>query len=162
MHQGGYYIEPGEIINTSIPDAHGYNNNNIKVAGSPNPLIGPFLVRDAKPGDTLAVTIQSIKPNRDTGFACKDFHPHIHNPTLPLSSRRKEYVTWHVDSTENILKPDSNYFPNSDIKLPIKPVLGCLGVASNKKVSHLSIESGIYGGNMDVKAKLKCPTLWQS
>ena len=149
VHQGGYWLEPGEIISTYLPDAHGFDANNVRVAGLPNPLVGPFLVRGAKPGDTLIVNIRSLTPNRTTGFACKNIHPNIQNPPLPLTFRRKEYVAWYVDPSEKVVRPNDSYFPNHEINLPLLPVLGCLGLALNKDDFSSSNDCGMYGGNMD-------------
>ncbi len=149
VHEGGYYIEPGETIYTWMPDAHGYDSKYNKVAGSPNPLIGPFLIKGAKPGNTLVINIYSLKPNRESGFASKDFHPNIHNPPLPLSTRRKDYVLWNIDLLGKNLKPDKKYFPNYEINIPIHSVLGCIGLASKRGVFYPSIECGMFGGNMD-------------
>ena len=35
----------------------------------PNPLTGPFFVRGAEPGDTLAVDILSVRPDRAYGYS---------------------------------------------------------------------------------------------
>ena len=149
FHQGGYSIDPGEIIHTSLPDAHGYDSLMVQVAGSPNPLAGPFLVRGAQPGDTLIVSIHTLTPNRESGFSCKDIHPNLHNPPLPPSERRREYVTWQIDASRNEVHPVGEYFPNPDFRLPVSPVLGCIGVVLNQNEFFPSADCGIYGGNMD-------------
>ena len=149
VHQGGCLIDPGTTIFTWLPDAHGFDSRMVQVAGSPNPLVGPFLVQGAKPRDTLIVTIHSLTPNRENGFACKDIHPNMHNPPLPLSARRREYVMWQIDSSRNVVRPIGEYFSNRDIKLPLDPVLGCIGVALNQNEFFPSTDCGIYGGNMD-------------
>ncbi len=149
LHPGGYLINPGEIIDTWFPDAHGFDSHLVQVAGTPNPLAGPFLVNGAKPGDTLIITIHSLTPNRESGFSCKDIHPNLHNPPLPLSERRKEYVTWQIDLFRNEVRPMVDYFPNPDFNLPVDPVLGCIGVASSQNDFFPSADCGVYGGNMD-------------
>ena len=149
VREGGFWVEPGDLVSTQIPDAHGFDANNQKVAGSPNPLAGPFLVKGAIPEDTLRVMIHSLTPNRQQGFACKDFHPNVHNPPLPLSARRKEYVNWEINITKNIVMPDKQYFPDKPIELPLRPVLGCIGVAPGTSDQAASKECGNFGGNMD-------------
>jgi len=149
LHQGGYLIDPGEIINTSFPDAHGYDSKMVQVAESPNPLAGPFLVKGAQPGDTLAVSIHSLTPNRDSGFSCKDIHPNLHNPPLPLSERRREYVSWQIDASRKKARLAEEYFPNPDFHLPVSAVLGCIGVAYNRQEYIPSADCGSFGGNMD-------------
>jgi amidase len=149
LHQGGYQIDPGEIIQTWFPDAHGFDSRMTKIAGSPNPLVGPFLVKGAKPGNTLIVTIHSLTPSRESGFSCKDIHPNLHNPPLPLSARRREYISWQIDSSRNEVRPLGNYFAKSDFALPLEPLLGCIGVAQNQNKFFPSGDCGVFGGNMD-------------
>ena len=149
LHQGGYLINPGEVINTSIPDAHGFDSHMIQVAKAPNPLVGPFLVKGAQPGDTLLVNIHSLTPNRESGFSCKDIHPNLHNPPLPLSERRREYVTWQIDVSGKKTHLLGEYFPNPDFYLLVSPILGCIGVAFNRHGFISSADCGNYGGNMD-------------
>ena len=149
VREGGFWVEPGEMIAIQIPDFHGFDANNEKVAGSPNPLAGPFLVKGAMPGDTLRVLIHSLAPNRRQGFACKDLHPNVHIPPLPLSARRKEYVNWEINTTNHTVKPDTQYFPGCPIELPLRPVLGCIGVAPGVSDRAPSNDCGNFGGNMD-------------
>lgn len=149
VREGGFWVEPGELVSIQIPDAHGYDANNDEVAGSPNPLAGPYLVRGAKPGDTLKVVIHSLYPNRKNGFACKDLHPNVHNPPLPISARRKEYVNWQIDQSKNTVIPDKQFFPDYTIELPLRPVLGCIGVAPGHSTHAASKDCGNFGGNMD-------------
>ena len=149
VREGGYWVEPGEMISISIPDAHGFDANNDQVADPPNPLAGPFLVRGAEPGDTLKVTIHTLSPNRTNGFASKEIHPNVLNPPMPLSARRKEYVTWQIDSSRDLVTPDQQYFPNVAVSLPLRPVLGCIGVAPGAQEHAPSKNCGVYGGNMD-------------
>jgi len=33
--EGGFWVEPGDLVSIQIPDAHGFDANNEKVAGSP-------------------------------------------------------------------------------------------------------------------------------
>jgi amidase len=149
LHQGGYQIKPFEIIHTWFPDAHGYDSAMVLVAGSPNPLAGPFLVKGAEPGSTLIVTIHSLSPSRDSGFSCKDIHPNLHNPPLPISARRREYVSWKIDPSENEVRSVGDFFTKSDFSLPLEPLLGCIGVAQNQNDFIPSGDCGIFGGNMD-------------
>lgn len=120
-----------------------------RVAEGPNPLTGPFYIRGSQPGDTLSVTIHSIIPNRSTGFACKDIHPNLYDPPLPSSARRREYVTWKIDTDRGTTSPPSEYFTGRRVELPLKPVLGCIGLPLNSDERFRSIDCGIFGGNMD-------------
>lgn len=120
-----------------------------QVAGRPNPLTGPFYINGALPGDTLSVTIHSLIPNRSTGFACKDFHPNLYDPPLPDSARRRDYVTWQIDLEMGTVNPPDEYFPGRKVGFPMKPVLGCIGLAAGNVEKINSTDCGMFGGNMD-------------
>src|SRR5690625_3036812 len=64
-HQPVMHIKDGDSVVTTTIDSHGYDQNLNKVSSSPNPMTGPFYVENAEPGDTLAVTFEYMKPNRD-------------------------------------------------------------------------------------------------
>lgn len=74
-------IKSGDIVVTTTRDARGLDeklepiletqkqrsdDTSLRAA---NPLAGPIYVEEAKPGDTLAVTIQKIKLNRDYAWS---------------------------------------------------------------------------------------------
>ncbi len=142
-------IEPGTIVSTSFPDFHGQDASMNPIAGQPNPLVGPFYVPGAMPGDTLSVTLHTLQPNRTLGFACKDIHPYMQDPPLPITARRREYVTWQIDLNRQTATPLGSFFPNHNIQIPLKPVLGSIGVAHSPAETIPSRDCGIYGGNMD-------------
>jgi len=149
VNQPAIPIEPGIIISTWFPDFHGQDASLSQIAGQPNPLAGPFYVPGAMPGDTLSVTIHSLTPNRSQGYACKDIHPNMQHPPLPISARRREYVTWHIDTHRQTATPLGDFFPDQTVEIPLRPVLGSIGVARNLSEKIPSRDCGIYGGNMD-------------
>ena len=142
-------VEPGETIATKLPDAHGFDENMQSAAGSPNPLVGPFVIPDASPGNALAITIESFAPNRSRGWASRDIHPNLRYPADRAVRYPKEYVEWGIDLERNITYPLGEYFTDQQVEMPIQPVLGCIDVAPDSKDPIPSIMSGAFGGNMD-------------
>ena len=61
-------LSPGDRVITSTADAHGYGADQNRIANRPNPMTGPFYVEGAEPGDTLTVRLESLVPNRDSGW----------------------------------------------------------------------------------------------
>jgi acetamidase/formamidase len=143
------FIIAGESVSVCLADAHGFDDKMQQVTGSPNPLAGPFVIQNAHPGQTLAVTIEALNPNRSQGWANKNIHPNLFTPEKRREPYLKEYVQWEVNLENHTASPVDGYFPGSKIILPIDAVLGCIGVAAGKDNAPPSLLSGAFGGNMD-------------
>src|ERR1041384_4841034 len=48
-------IKPGDVVITKTLDASGYDDRDVSRAASGNPMVGPFFVEGAEPGDALDV-----------------------------------------------------------------------------------------------------------
>lgn len=101
-----------------------------------NGVTGPVYVESAEPGDTLVVKILDITLD-DTGFI-------IIVPGFGVLGKRVKYRP-HV----KIVKIINGYAYIDSLKLPIKPMVGTIGVSPHKEVPTGTL--GRYGGNMDVK-----------
>ena len=73
-------IADGDTVITTAIDAWGFDRHSKQVASAPNPMTGPFFVRGAEPGDTLTVHIDSMTPNRDTGWTLTPLAPNVIDP----------------------------------------------------------------------------------
>ncbi len=144
-----FIIYPGESIYVSLVDAHGYDKSMTQVADSPNPLVGPFFVPNASPGQALAVTIEKINNNRSFGWANKNIHPNLYLPGNRPELNLKEYVKWVIHKRNNTLSPVDGFFPKGKVEIPIQNMLGCIGIAEGLNNNNTSIMSGSFGGNMD-------------
>ncbi|HCT80747.1 MAG TPA: acetamidase [Micromonosporaceae bacterium] len=117
-----------------------------------NPVTGPFYVRDAEPGDTLAIHFLSIRPSRD--WAVSATFPHFGALTAshdtPMLHQALEERVWRYD-----LDLDANTARFSATKsahtaaLPITPMHGTVGVAPAGGVVLSTLTSGSHGGNLD-------------
>ena len=142
-------VEDGQTITTRLADAHGFDENMQTVAGSPNPLAGPFVIPGAAPGQALAVRINALTPNRARGWASKDIHPNLRYAADRSVRYPKEYVDWEIDLHRKVAYPLGDYFSGQPPEIPIQPVLGCIGVAPGPQERIASIDSGPFGGNLD-------------
>lgn len=61
-------IWPGDSVQTKTLDSGGVDEKGVTRALFGNPQVGPFFVVGAEPGDTLAVTLGSLKLRPDIGF----------------------------------------------------------------------------------------------
>jgi acetamidase/formamidase len=146
FHSPVLTIRPGDTVFTRLLDAHGYDEKDEQVAGSPNPLTGPIYIEGARPGNTLAVTIERLTPNRTRGWASQSFHPNLAN--YGDAAYKKDYIDWDLDLERQRALPRVT----DQIEIPFAPVLGCIGVAPGYVETARSTDCGIYGGNMDLGA----------
>lgn len=102
-----------------------------------NPATGPVAIFDAEPGDTLAVKIENIEVAEQgvmiTGKGMGALGQFIEMPETKLIS----------------IKAGAAIF-NSNISLPIEPMIGVIGTAPEKESIPCGTP-GRHGGNMDTK-----------
>ncbi len=144
-------VESGDTIETSTVDAWGQDAQLLRLVRGPNPMTGPFAVRGAEPGDTLAVRIERITPNRALGWARTPLAYNVVTPDYAreLPDRSQAIGEFSVDmraGTATLLKPETAL---GRITLPVSPMIGCFGVAPADGQAISTATSGTHGGNMD-------------
>ena len=120
--------EPGTIFELPKPPAQG------------NPITGPIAVRGAQPGDALVVTVVAIDVE-PAGWA--GGHAHV-NPLAPGRVPRP--------LGRRVAIRDGRVHFSDRFVLPLRPMIGCLGVApalASGETAPTSGQMGRYGGNMD-------------
>jgi len=154
-------LRPGDRVATTTIDASGYDEQNIKRSEPFNPLTGPFYMEGAEPGDALVVRFERVRPSRTWGFT--NFRLLL-SSLLPdavagiYSNRYKQdlvrpgvdtQVPWDLDMIRGIARLREPASARMKMELPMKPMLGCVGVAPAGDFAPTSGPSGSYGGNMD-------------
>jgi len=159
-------IHSGDIVVAATRDARGLNeklepipdeqkqHSNVTSLRTANPLVGPIYVEEAKPGDTLAVTVQNIKLNRDSAWSG-------HLPfgaltrgesgmTLPLNeSLPVKRFEWKLDLERQLGILELKNSKVKQVRIPLHPFIGSIGIAPRYGRIESSITPGEYGGNMD-------------
>jgi amidase len=133
-------IEPGERVVVETQWAFG--DHEVRQGDSLSgldesrcdPLTGPLFVTGAEPGDTLAVTIHQIEL---VGQGGQGIIPGL--GVLPWENLPVQMFTPRDGAIEWL----------RGIRIPIRPNLGCIGVAPAGDASIPSIWPGDHGGNMD-------------
>lgn len=145
-------IAPGDTVSTWTVDAGGRDEYNEQVTAPGNPMTGPFSVAGAEPGDTITVTLESIRPSRRTGVTSPRIAPAVLDPGYPVTHAEDiGMCTWELDeelATVRMIEPAS---PLSDVRFPVAPMLGCFGVAPAGGQAISTVTSGPHGGNMDYR-----------
>jgi amidase len=153
------HLSPGDRVITSTADAHGYGKDLNKVADKPNPMTGPFFVEGAEPGDTLTVRLESLIPNRGSGWTSSVLRPNVVEPLFVKTLPEKEYRTWRLDPVDRTASFVDPITGEEWLRLPFSPMLGCIGVAPPERQSISTMTCGTHGGNMDYRGIVEGVTL---
>lgn len=150
-HPPALRIKPGDTVVTKTIDAAGVDWNGKQVAQGPNPQTGPFYVEGAAPGDVLVVTFVKIDTNRTMAYSASLLAPYAADPTAiaARTDRDAKRLTWTIDRARNVARLDQTDVQAGGIELPLRPMLGCVGVAPARKEAISTATPGPFGGNMD-------------
>lgn len=160
-------VKSGDIVVAMTRDAGGFNEkmepipeeqkqrSEVTLLCERNPLVGPIYVAEAQPGDTLAVTIQKIKLNRNYAWS----RHRAHFASLTGEGPGKQLLVnepvpeskfdWQLDLERNIGILTLKESKQKRFEIPLHPFLGSIGVAPRFGRIETSMTPGEYGGNMD-------------
>lgn len=145
-------IKPGDVVLTTSVDSEGVDEKGRRVTPGWNPLTGPFYVDGAEPGDTLGVVLEQIRLNRSTGLASTRISDDAVTPQYIRKQFRDKVsprgITWTFDDERKSGRTDFSERLRA-FRLPLRPFLGCLGVAPAMAEAQHSITADSHGGNMD-------------
>lgn len=155
-HEPVLSIAVGDTVITTTVDAGGKDASNKQVTAGGNPQTGPFYVEGAQPGDRLVVTLDKLTPNRSYGYSGKVLAANVVDPEyvtqLPWPAKKQpRWAEWSVNAkkkTATLLRPETAL---ANLTLPIKPMLGCFGVAPPRGQVISTATSWVHGGNMDYR-----------
>ena len=151
------HVKNGGVLEANSLDCFG---NALQKPGDPfslikidNPLTGPFFIDGAEPGDTLVVHILDLQVDSKQGVgtfapgfgAANATHYTPMLATKPLLERAWYYP---IDAEKRLITFQAT---DSDFKVqfPLKPFLGCIGVAPASGEVRSSLVPAEFGGNMD-------------
>jgi amidase len=154
-------VAPGDTVITTTVDARGHDANDQKVTDGPNPMTGPFYVDGAEPGDTLVMHLDRLRPNRPKGWGRPGLAQNVVDPAdVPELPPRDIRVFWNVDVAAGMASLAEAEGQLSKLRLPLKPMLGCFGVAPEDGQAISTATSGEHGGNMDYNGFVQGVTVY--
>jgi len=150
-HSPALHIESGDTVETSTVDAGGFDRNGVSVSDRGNPQTGPIYVDGATPGDVLAVYFSKIWPNRDHGFCRPRIAANVLEPGHDSGVENNDLFNFSLDFGSNtaIIENPSEGLKN--LSVPIRPMIGCFGIAPDRGQAISTATSGPHGGNMDYR-----------
>src|SRR5580765_1429543 len=117
---------------------------------------GPFYIDGAEPGDLIVVSIERLEPNRTAGTSASVMSAGSVDPGGV--GTKGAPVVWTIDKARGMVRLDlKQTIPNVDwasrysppvYELPLRPVLGSIGVAPPKKETLDARMAGPFGGNV--------------
>lgn len=117
-----------------------------------NPQTGPFFVKGAEPGDTLAIHVVDLTPARDWAasttiplFGALTGTDRTAGLQQPLPELAWIYQIDHQAGTALFSAKDSSF----EHALPLAPMLGTVGVAPALREVRTTLVPDYFGGNMD-------------
>ncbi len=172
-------IRSGDTVITRTWDSGGADWKGVKHIQHPyqypesgNPLMGPFYVEGAEYGDALEVHLDRLSCNRNYGYTAYRLSPAVLNPNSieglyknhykmdVLRPGRADLIPWDIDLARGVTSPRLLKSSGHKIELPVRPMLGCIGVAAPGEKVETSGPSGSWGGNMDYNDTVEGATLY--
>jgi len=155
-------IWPGDTVHTTTVDAGGTDEKGVTRVLGGNPETGPFYVETAAPGDMLAIHLNKVRLNRD--WAVSDDAIVDRGLDSDLAVKMKDVgktVRWHLDMQRGVATPEKPGEHMAKYAVPLKPMLGCVGVAPNStQAPPPTGDSGRWGGNMDFNEVVEGATVY--
>jgi len=151
-HAPVLHIADGDTVITTTVDSVGRDSANTQVTSGGNPQTGPFYIEGAEPGDSIAVHFDRLWPNRTFGITGTVLAAGVVDPwVVARFPRERQTGEWEIDlekGTATLVKPETKL---GRFTLPLRPMLGCFGVAPWGGQAISTATSAEHGGNMDYK-----------
>ncbi len=150
-HPPALRIKSGDTVITKTIDAAGVDFQSKSVSPGGNPETGPFYIEGAEPGDSIVVTIVKLDTNRAMAYSGSLLAPYAATPQsiAARADREPKRLTWTIDRAKGVATLDQADVQPGGISLPLRPMLGCIGVAPARKEAIAANTPGAFGGNMD-------------
>ena len=155
-------IFPGDTVESWSVDAGGADAQGARRSPGGNPLTGPFYVEGALPGDTLSVRFSRIRLTRDSAGSGQRVSPSALEPRYLAQQQevRNFDSSWTLDRQAGLARLSKPTDKLKDYRVPMKPMLGCVGVAPPQQQSLRSGYLGSFGGNMDYNGLVEGTTVY--
>jgi len=154
-------IFPGDTVESWSVDSGGGDAQGKRRSNGGNPLTGPFYVEGVMPGDTLVVHFTRLRLTRDSAESGDRITPSALDPfEKPAKEAPNFDSNWTLDRQAGFARLTKPTQKLAAYRVPLKPMLGCVGVAPPQQQSIRSGWLGPYGGNMDFNELVEGVTVY--
>ncbi|MBM3811170.1 MAG: acetamidase [Acidimicrobiia bacterium] len=172
-------IKSGDTVITRTWDSGGTDHQGVWHIPHPyvypesgNPLMGPFYMEEAEYGDSLEVHLDKVRLNRNYGYSSYRLSPAVLHPNSIEGLYRNFYgqdavrkgsaslIPWDLDIERGVARPRLLQKSGYNFEIPVRPMLGCIGVAPPGERVETSGPSASHGGNMDYNDVVEGATLY--
>jgi amidase len=155
-------INPGDTVRTKTIDSSGHDETGKRVSFGGNPQTGPFFIDGALPGDTLAVTLNRIRPNRARARSGTVLVPSVVTADYHRNASYDGSVDgeWILDLDKQVARLATPPDRLKNYEVPLHPFLGGIGVAPDNKQAIDARALGRWGGNLDYAGLQEGTTLY--
>jgi acetamidase/formamidase len=145
------HVNPGDTVKTWSVDAGGTDSKGVHRTSGGNPLTGPFYIEGAVPGDALVVHFNRIRLNRDSAISGPLIVNNALDPDYVENRKRVEGYNsdWKLDRNAGFASLQKPTDALKNYRVPLAPMLGCVGVAPPRGNQYRSGYLDSFGGNMD-------------
>jgi amidase len=172
-------IHSGDTVITKTWDSGGQDQQGVRHLKHPyvypesgNPLMGPFYIEEAELGDALEVHLDKVRLNRNWGYTAYRLNPDILTAGTAeqqyknfykmdaLRPQRADLIPWDLDLQKQTARPRLLEKSGYRFEIPVRPMLGCIGVATAGDEVMSSGPAGSHGGNMDFNEAVEGATVY--
>ncbi|MBV9548340.1 MAG: acetamidase/formamidase family protein [Alphaproteobacteria bacterium] len=156
------HLQAGDTVRTRTLDSRGYDRDGTPRAPRGNPLIGPFFVDGAMPGDTLVIHLDRVRTNRDSAYQADLVASNALETGYlrGLAGLTSGFNRWRLDAAAGTATLLDATGKMSGYTIKLSPMLGCIGVAPPRDEVLGSGHIGAFGGNMDYNEVREGTTLY--
>lgn len=149
-HQPVLRIRPGDSVRTTTVDANGLDEKRQWRSFPGNAHTGPFYIEGAMPGDTLVVHLTKVRTNgAQAEMGCGGLHSEaIPSGTGAPWDDKCDWI-WTLDTHENVAKPRTPSDKLKNFRVPLRPMVGSIGVAPAYNEAFHAADLRLHGGNLD-------------
>ena len=154
-------IWPGDTVQTTTIDSGGVDQHGQTRALYGNPQTGPFFVMGAEAGDTLVVHLRKLRLNRDHADSLDALVGRAQS--IAVAAKAQDLgkpVRWKLDRKQGLASPEQPGPGLRNFALPLRPMLGGLGVAPWDGPGVSTGDTGRFGGNMDFNEVVEGNTVY--
>jgi len=160
-HEPVLHIKPGDSVRTTTVDANGLDGHREWASMPGNPHTGPFYIEGAMPGDTLAVHLSRVRANSDRAeMACGRIGPSAVAPTAIEKWDDDCDWIWTLDDKAGTAKPANPSSRLRNLQVPLRPMIGSIGVAPPDDEAISTADLRTHGGNLDYNRLTEGTTIY--